>query len=125
MRFTIKCSLACTVGQLSGWEAAERHHRSLERRLRDRRVGPFSPLADVDWKWPTPCDHTVVEELMTLAFMQGAGHTLPVGPSGMGNTMGACNLGCQAGLTARTALFVTAAQLPGALAALTSTGASW
>lgn len=50
------------VGQLLGWEAAERHRRSLERRLRDARIGPFRPLADFDWKWPTHCDRAIVEE---------------------------------------------------------------
>ena len=34
------------VAQLLGWEAAERHRRSLERRLRAAHIGPFKPLAD-------------------------------------------------------------------------------
>jgi hypothetical protein len=72
------------VGQLLGWEAAERHRRSLERRLRDARIGPFKPLADFDWKWPTHCDRAIVEELMTLTFLQDVrfdrrgGRRLPV-----------------------------------------------
>jgi DNA replication protein DnaC len=58
------------VAQLLGWEAAERHRRSLERRLRDARIGAFKSLAEFDWKWPTHCDRAVVEELMTLAFLE-------------------------------------------------------
>ena len=60
------------VAQLLGWEAAERHRRSLERRLRAAHIGPFKSLADFDWAWPTQCDRAVVEELMTLAFLQDA-----------------------------------------------------
>ena len=108
------------VGQLLGWEAAERHRRSLERRLRDARIGAFKPLADFDWKWPTHCDRAVVEELMTLAFLEDASNIVLVGPNGVGKTMCACNLGYQAILAGHTALFVTAGQLLGDLAALDS-----
>lgn len=111
------------VAQLLGWEATERHRRSLERRLRDARIGAFKPLADFDWKWPAQCDRTVVEELMTLAFLQDASNIVLVGPNGVGKTMCACNLGYQAVLAGRTALFITAAQLLGELAALDSDSA--
>ena len=111
------------VGQLLGWEAAERHRRSLERRLRDARIGPFKPLADFDWKWPTHCDRAIVEELMTLAFLEDASNIVLVGPNGVGKTMCACTLGYQAVLAGRTALFITAAQLPGELASLDSDSA--
>ena len=111
------------VAQLLGWEAAERHRRSLERRLRAAHIGPFKPLADFDWKWPTQCDRGVVEELMTLTFMEDASNIVLVGPNGVGKTMCACNLGYQAVLAGRTALFITAAQLLGELAALDSDSA--
>ena len=111
------------VGQLLGWEAAERHRRSLERRLRDARIGPFKPLADFDWKWPTHCDRAIVEELMTPSFLEDASNVVLVGPNGVGKTMCACNLGYQAVLAGRTALFITAAQLLGELAALDSDSA--
>ena len=111
------------VAQLPGWEAAERHRRSLERRLRAAHIGPFKSLADSDWAWPTQCDRAVVEELMTLAFLQDASNVVLVGPNGVGKTMCACNLGYQAVLAGRTALFITAAQLLGELAALDSDSA--
>ena len=111
------------VAQLLGWEAAERHRRSLERRLRAAHIGPFKSLADFDWAWPTQCDRAVVEELMTLAFLQDASNVVLVGANGVGKTMCACNLGYQAVLAGRTALFITAAQLLGELAALDSDSA--
>ena len=106
------------VAELLGWEAAERHRRSLERRLRAAHIGRFKPLADFDWQWPTQCDRAAVERLMTLDFLKDASNVVLVGPNGVGKTMCACNLGYQAVLAGHTALFITAGQLLGELAAL-------
>ena len=111
------------VAQLLGWEAAERHRRSLERRVREARIGQFKSLADFDWQWPAQCDRAAVEELMTLAFFKDASNVVLVGPNGVGKTMCACNLAYQAVLAGHTALFITAGQLLGELAALDSDSA--
>ena len=108
------------VAQLLGWEATERHRRSLERRLRAAHIGRFKSLADFDWQWPTQCDRAAVEGLMTLDFLKDASNVVLVGPNGVGKTMCACNLGYQAVLAGHTALFITAGQLLGELAALDS-----
>ena len=39
--------------RLAQTEAAERAHRSLERRLRLSEIKKFKPMADFDWSWPT------------------------------------------------------------------------
>ena len=109
------------VAQLLGWEATERHRRSLERRLRAAHIGRFKSLADFDWKWPTQCDRPAVESLMTLDFLKDASNIVLVGPNGVGKTMCACNIGYQAVLAGYTALFITAGQLLGELAALACT----
>ena len=38
--------------RLRDWEEHERRQRSLERRLKDARIGAFKPLCDFDWSWP-------------------------------------------------------------------------
>jgi DNA replication protein DnaC len=111
---------ASRVAQWLGWEAAERGRRSLERRVRDAHIGRFKPLADFDWSWPKQIDRAAVEDLMTLQFIADASNIVLVGPNGVGKTMCACNLGYQAILAGHTALFVTAGQLLGDLAALDS-----
>jgi DNA replication protein DnaC len=111
------------VARLLEWEATERHRRSLERRLREARIGRFKSLADFDWRWPTQCDRAAVEGLMTLDFLKDASNVVLVGPNGVGKTMCACNLGYQAVLAGHTALFITAGQLLGELAALDSDSA--
>jgi len=108
------------VAQWLGWEADERGRRSLERRVRDAHIGRFKPLADFDWSWPEQIDRAAVEDLMTLQFLADASNVVLVGPNGVGKTMCACNLGYQAILAGHTALFVTAGQLLGDLAALDS-----
>jgi len=108
------------VAQMLGWEAAERSRRSLERRLRDAHIGRFKPLADFDWAWPKSIDRGAVEEQMTLDFVKDASNVVLVGPNGVGKTMCACNIGYQAVLAGHTALFTTAGQLLGELAALDS-----
>jgi DNA replication protein DnaC len=64
-----------------------------------------------------------VEELMTLQFLKEASNVVLVGPNGVGKTMCACNLGYQAVLAGHTALFTTAGNLLGELAALDSDSA--
>ena len=108
------------VAQMLGWEAAERSRRSLERRLREAHLGRFKPLADFDWAWPKSIDRGAVEELMTLDFVKDASNVVLVGPNGVGKSMCACNIGYQAVLAGHTALFTTAGQLLGELAALDS-----
>jgi IstB-like ATP binding protein len=61
------------VASLLDWEEQERGRRSLERRLKDARIGRFKPLCDFDWAWPRRCDRTGVEALMTLDFLDDAG----------------------------------------------------
>lgn len=108
------------VAQMLAWEAAERSRRSLERRLREAHIGRFKPLADFDWAWPKSIDRAAVEDLMTLEFLEDATNVVLVGPNGVGKTMCACNIGYQAVLAGHTALFTSAGQLLGELAALDS-----
>lgn len=111
------------VAQMLAWETAERGRRSLERRLRAAHIGRFKPLADFDWAWPRSIDRSAMEELMTLDFLADASNVVLVGPNGVGKTMCACNLGYQAMLAGHTALFITAGNLLGELAALDSDSA--
>ncbi|MEY2843826.1 MAG: hypothetical protein RI920_1863 [Pseudomonadota bacterium] len=111
------------VAQMLGWETSERSRRSLERRLREARIGRFKPLADFDWSWPKHIERGAIEELMTLDFLKDASNVVLVGPNGVGKTMCACNIGYQAVLAGHTAMFTTAGQLLGEMAALDSDSA--
>ena len=111
------------VAPLLQWEEEERSRRSLERRIRDARLGNFKPLCDFDWAWPTRCDRAAVEELMSLEFVKDLANVVLIGPNGVGKSTLALNLAYQALVQGHTALFTTAGQMLGELAALDSDSA--
>lgn len=106
--------------RLVEWEEDERTRRSLERRLKDARIGRFKPLADFDWKWPVRCDRGAIEGLMSLEFIAEAANVVLVGPNGVGKSTLAKNVAHQALIRGHTVRFTTAGELLGDLAALDS-----
>jgi len=108
------------VPKLVGWEEEESTRRSLERRLRDARIGRFKALADFGWKWPTRCDRGAIEELMSLKFIEEKANVVLVGPNGVGKSMLVKNVAHQALIHGKTVRFTTAGELLGDLAALDS-----
>jgi len=111
------------LATLIDWEERDRAHRSLQRRLQAAQIGRFKPLCDFDWTWPQRCDRAAIETLMTLDFLKDATNVVLVGQNGTGKTMLAQNITHQALLAGQTALFTTAGQLLGDLAALDSDAA--
>lgn len=98
-------------------EETERRRRSLERRLKNARIGRFKPMADFDWKWPKTIDRPLTEELFTFGFIEEAANVVLLGPNGVGKTMIAKNLAHQAILRGHTAHFTTASDMLHDLAA--------
>jgi DNA replication protein DnaC len=108
------------VEPLLDWEEQERRRRSLERRLKDARIGRFKPLCDFDWTWPQRCDRAAIDALMTLEFINDAANAVLVGPNGVGKSTLARNIAHQAVICGHTVLFASAGQLLGDLTALDS-----
>lgn len=111
------------LAPLVQWEEDERARRSLERRLQQAHIGRFKSICDFDWAWPKRCDREAIEALMTLDFVKEATNVVLVGPNGVGKSTLARNLAQQALRHGHTALFTTAGQLLGDLAALDSDSA--
>ena len=99
------------VEGLVGFEEEQRHHRSLERRIRAARIGRFKPMADFDWSWPKKIDRDVIDDLFSLEFIKEQSNVVLVGPSGLGKSTIAQNLAHQAVLKGYTARFITASEL--------------
>lgn len=118
-----KVASAPWLSSLIDWEEQERTQRSLARRTREAQIGPFKPLCDFDWNWPTVCDRAAVEAMMTLGFLKDATNGVVVGPNGIGKTMIVQNILHQALLAGHTALFTTAGRLLGDLASVDSDAA--
>jgi DNA replication protein DnaC len=108
------------AASLVEWEEQERARRSLERRLKDARIGRFKPLVDFDWSWPTRCDRAAIDALMGLDFLKDAGNAVVVGPNGVGKSTIARAIAHHAVLQGHTVLFTSAGHLLGELAAIDS-----
>jgi DNA replication protein DnaC len=104
--------------RLIAWEETERQRRSLERRLRNARVGRFKSMTDFDWKWPKRCDREAVEELLALRFLDERANAILLGPNGVGKTTIARNIAHAALLAGHTVRFVTASEMLNDLASL-------
>ena len=105
------------------YEEEARARRSLERRLRNARLGRFKSITDFDWKWPTEIDRELLDEVFTFEFVTEAANVILLGPNGIGKTMIAKNLAYHAILAGRTARFLTASTLLNDLAAQESSSA--
>ena len=98
-------------------EETERKRRSLERRLKNARIGSFKSMADFDWEWPEAVDRQLIEELFTFGFVEESANVVLLGSNGLGKTMIAKNLAHQAILRGFTARFTTASDMLHDLAA--------
>jgi len=110
------------IGQLIESEEQERAQRSLDRRIRNSKIGRFKPMVDFDWQWPKKIDRTQIEDLFNLDFIATAANVVLVGPNGVGKSMIAKNLAHQALMRGQTVLFTTAAQMLGDLILRDSSG---
>ncbi len=103
--------------RMVGIEEAERSRRSLERRVRNAKIGPFKPISDFDWAWPKKIDREAVEELFRFEFLGEAANVVLIGPNGVGKTTIAQNLAHAALIAGHTALFVSGSAMLNDLAA--------
>lgn len=105
------------VPQLASWEETERQRRSLERRVRNAKLGRFKPMVDFDWDWPKAIDRRLVTELFELRFVKDRANVVLVGPNGVGKSMMAKNLAHTALLAGHSVQFTTASAMLNSLAA--------
>jgi len=98
-------------------EEDERGRRSLERRVRTAKIGPFKPMCDFDWSWPRKIESESVAELFRLDFVEEAANVVLIGPNGVGKTTIAQNLAHEALLVGHTVLFASASVMLNDLAA--------
>jgi DNA replication protein DnaC len=104
------------VTELLVGEEAERKRRSLERRLKNARIGAFKSMADFDWSWPTKIPRDAVEELLSLRFIDEGANAVFLGPNGVGKSMITQNIAHAALLRGYTVRYTTASAMLAELA---------
>jgi DNA replication protein DnaC len=98
-----------TLEELVALERRAREATNLARRTRAACLGKFKALDRFDWAHPRKIDRALIERLIGLDFVGRGENVLLRGPSGVGKTMLAKNLGHTALLAGRTVRFVTLA----------------
>jgi DNA replication protein DnaC len=94
---------------LAALECRERDARNLASRTRQATLGKFKPLDAFDWSHPRSIDRALYEQLRALEFIEAGNNILFRGPSGVGKTMLAQNLGQAALERGYTVRFATLA----------------
>lgn len=100
-----------TVEQLVTLERRERERKNLERRTRSAKLGTVTAFDRFDWSHPRRIDRKLVEKLHGLGFVEAAQNVLFRGPSGVGKTTLAKNLGLAALARGHTVRFATLAEV--------------
>ena len=85
----------------------ERDQRNLAARTKAATLGTFKPLDQFDWNHPRTFPRETLEQLLTLDFIAKGHNVLLRGPSGIGKTMLAQNLGLLALQHGYTVRFTT------------------
>lgn len=95
--------------QLVALERRAREATNLAGRTRSACLGNFKPLDRFDWAHPRKIDRKAVDQLFGLEFIKQGHNVLFRGPSGVGKTVLAQNLGLTALTAGHTVRFVTLA----------------
>jgi DNA replication protein DnaC len=104
-----RASPAEVCEKLVALERRERDLRNLARRTKRATLGNFTPLDRFDWNHPRSANRSLYEQLLALDFVEKGDNVLLRGPSGVGKTTLAQNLGLAALEHGYTVRFTTLA----------------
>jgi DNA replication protein DnaC len=100
-----------TVERLAELERRARDHANLARRSKLATLGTMKALDRFDWNHPRSIDRALYTSLLTMDFLRTGHNVLLRGPSGVGKTTLAQNLGQRALETGHTVRFATLASI--------------
>jgi DNA replication protein DnaC len=98
-------------------EAAARHDRSVQRRIRLARFPVLKTLDDFDWTWPAKLNRAQVLQIFRLDFLRAHANVIFLGGVGLGKSHLSIALGYAACLQGCSVRFATAIDIVNGLAA--------
>jgi DNA replication protein DnaC len=96
------------LAALADGEAALRHDRAIERKIRNARFPVVKTLEQFRWNWPTLINRATVQNLFRLKFLDEKANVIFLGGVGLGKTHLATALGYAACLQGKSVLFASA-----------------
>ena len=96
------------LAALADGEAALRHDRSIERKIRKARFPVIKTLEQFRWNWPTHINRAAVQNLFRLKFLDEKANVILLGGVGLGKTHLATALGYAACRQGHSVLFASA-----------------
>jgi DNA replication protein DnaC len=96
------------LAALADGEAALRHDRAIERKIRNARFPVIKTLEQFRWNWPTLINRANVQNLFRLKFLDEKANVIFLGGVGLGKTHLATALGYAACLQGKSVLFASA-----------------
>lgn len=97
--------------RLLEWEETEARERRQKRLLGATKIGDVEPIQNFDWSWPQKIPRDLIDDLLSLGFLNQKANVVFLGSSGLGKTMLAKNLVHEAARAGHEALFVQAADM--------------
>ena len=70
------------LSELASSEASAREDRRVKRRIKDARFPVLKTLDQFDWNWPTSIDRPLIEQAMTLDFIEESRNLILLGANG-------------------------------------------
>jgi DNA replication protein DnaC len=96
------------LAALADGEAALRHDRAIERKIRNARFPVIKTLEQFRWNWPTLINRATVQNLFRLKFLDEKANVIFLGGVGLGKTHLATALGYAACRQGKSVLFASA-----------------
>ena len=99
------------IERIISCEEKENLDRGVARRIQSSCIGRFRPLNEFDWSWPKQINREMVDDLMTLKFIDEPANAIIFGSSGVGKTTIAQNIAYEAAIRGHSTLFVHASDM--------------